>query len=134
MKLRAGDKISDMSLLTGTDTDGEAEYVLAVTAQGYGKLVSSSEFRAQARGGLGVVAIKFKNSTGDGDAVTCLRSVRKDDEVLVITTKGIMVRQQVSVIPSQGRAATGVKLQKLDGGDRISRVSIVPQYEETDLA
>jgi DNA gyrase subunit A len=43
-----------------------------------------------------------------------------------------MVRQQASSIPSQGRTATGVKIQKLDGGDRISSVSIVPRYEETE--
>jgi DNA gyrase subunit A len=127
MKMKKGDTIADMCLLSGSETD--ASFVLAVTAQGYGKLVGSDEFRATARGGVGVIAIKFK-SKGE-DAVTCLRAVGKNDEILVITAKGIMVRQQVSDIPSQGRTATGVKLQKLDGGDRISSVSLVPRHEET---
>jgi DNA gyrase subunit A len=130
MKMKKGDTIADMCLLSGSDSD--ASFVLAVTAQGYGKLVGSDEFRATARGGVGVIAIKFK-SKGE-DAVTCLRAVGKDDEILVITAKGIMVRQKVSDIPSQGRTATGVKLQKLDGGDRISSVSLVPRMEVEESA
>jgi DNA gyrase subunit A len=130
MKMKPGDTIADMSLLSGTDSD--ENFVLAVTKQGYGKLVGVDEFKAQGRGGVGVIAIKFKKSKEEADVVTCLRAVRKTDEILVITAKGIMVRQQASSIPSQGRTATGVKIQKLDGGDRISSVSIVPRYEETE--
>ncbi len=130
MKMKKVDTIADMCLLSGTDSD--ASFLLAVTAQGYGKLVGRDEFRATDRGGVGVIAIKFK-SKGE-DAVTCLRAVGKDDEILVITAKGIMVRQKVSDIPSQGRTATGVKLQKLDGGDRISSVSLVPRMEVEESA
>ena len=70
------------------------------------------------------------------DSVRCLRTVEDDNEILVISAKGIMVRQRVSDIPSQGRSATGVMVQKVDteNGDRISSVSIVPKYEETDDA
>ncbi len=66
--------------------------------------------------------------------MSCLRIVREDDEILVITAKGIMVRQKVSDIHSQGRAATGVMIQKVDveNGDHISSVSLVPKYEEAD--
>ena len=135
MKLRDGDTVADMNVINGSSSDEskDKEYVLAVTSRGYGKRVPTSEFRPQGRGGLGVIAIKFKSSTDD-DKVSCLRVVRDDDEVLLITSKGIMVRQKVIDIPSQGRAATGVMVQKVDveNGDNISSVSIVPKYEERD--
>lgn len=125
MKLKEGDAIADMNVLGGVDNDNE-EYILAVTSQGYGKRVPITEFRTQARGCQGVVAIKFKSRTGGEDIVTCLRTVKEEDEVLVITEKGIIVRQQVKNISSQGRQATGVLVQKLDAGDSITYVSIVP--------
>ncbi|ACI65720.1 predicted protein [Phaeodactylum tricornutum CCAP 1055/1] len=127
MKLREGDTIADMNVLSGKNK----EYILTVTAQGYGKRIATSEFRAQARGGVGVIAIKFKRGQEE-DKVSCLRIVKDDEEILVITARGIMVRQKASDIPSQGRSATGVMVQRVDDGDHISSVSIVPQYEEID--
>lgn len=136
MKLRDGDTVADMNVISGISSDEsrkKEEYLLAVTSRGYGKRVPTSEFRPQRRGGLGVIAIKFKGSIAD-DKVSCLRVVREDDEILLITSRGIMVRQKVIDIPSQGRAATGVMVQKVDvqNGDYISSVSIVPKYEERD--
>jgi DNA gyrase subunit A len=127
MKLREGDTIADMNVLSGKNK----EYILTVTSQGYGKRIATSEFRAQARGGVGVIAIKFKRGQEE-DKVSCLRIVKDDEEILVITARGIMVRQKASDIPSQGRSATGVMVQRVDDGDHISSVSIVPQYEEID--
>mgnify|MGYP006200725431 CR=1 FL=1 len=79
-----------------------------------------------------MIAIKFKKD--QEDEMHCLRTVTDEDEVLVITSRGIIVRQQVGDIPSQGRAATGVVVQRvdLDNGDYISSVSIVPSYDESD--
>ena len=128
MKLRDGDAIADLNVVSGSDVDSKS-YLLAITSKGFGKRVLTSEFRPKGRGGLGVVAIKFKS---DGDKMNCLHVVNEDDEMLLITAKGIMVRQQVSKIPSQGRAATGVLVQRLDKGDAISSVSVVPKYEESD--
>jgi len=143
MKLREGDTIADMNVLTkkkkGDDDspssaskDG-SEYVLAVTSSGYGKRIATDDFRTTARGGVGVIAMKFKAANED-DHISCLRIVHEDDEVLVITARGIMVRQKVRDISCQSRSATGVLVQKVDveGGDHISSVSIVPKYEESD--
>jgi DNA gyrase subunit A len=126
MKLRSGDRIADLNVLSGD----AAENVLAITAHGFGKRIATDEFRVQARGGIGVIAIKFKKLQ-EGDEMSCLLAARQDDEILLITSKGIMVRQKVSEIPAQGRSATGVTIQRLDGGDCISSVSIVPRYDET---
>jgi DNA gyrase subunit A len=138
MRLRDGDAVADMNVLNGSSANiiksGTQEYVLTLTSRGFGKRVPTKEFRAQARGGVGVVAIKFKDvKTGGQDAVTCLRTVKDDDEILVITAKGVIVRQQVKNISSQGRTATGVLIQKLDPGDHITSVSLVPKYEESDV-
>ena len=134
MNLRPGDSIADMNVLGSEESNKEKaesrEFVLAVTAQGYGKRIPRSEFRIQRRGGKGVVAIKFKKNTTD--EVGALVATHESDEILLITAKGIIVRQQLSQISVQSRSATGVLLQRLDDGDRITTVSLVPQYEETD--
>jgi len=132
MKLKTGDTLAGMNVLDSAKENSE-EYLLAVTSNGYGKRIRTSEFKSHNRGTTGVIAIKFK-STSFSDAVSCFRIVNEDDEVLVITDKGIIVRQKVAAIPSQSRAATGVVVQKIDAGngDRISAVSIVPKYEERD--
>jgi DNA gyrase subunit A len=130
MKLREGDTIGGMNVLGGSKK--EKEFVLCVTSQGYGKRISTDEFRATARGLVGVIAIKFKKAGGEQDRMSCFCIVNEDDEILVNTAKGVMVRQKVSRIPSQGRTATGVVVQKVDGGDHITSVSLVSEIEELD--
>ena len=106
--------------------------ILCVTSLGYGKRVSTDEFRTTGRGLRGVIAIKFKTTVAELDRMSCFCIVNEDDEILVNTLKGVMVRQKVSLISSQSRAATGVVIQKVDDGDGISSVSLVPKYEEQD--
>jgi len=129
MKLRDGDKVTDMSIVRKTPQKQD-QCVLAVTNNGYGKRMKLTEFNTRKRSGVGVIAIKFKDTSED-DAVNCLRIVDEHDEALLVTSQGIIVRQKVSDIPIQGRAATGVRVQKVDtdGGDVISSVSIVPKYD-----
>jgi DNA gyrase subunit A len=135
MKLKAQDTIADMNVLKSRNSDessqdDEKQFVLCVTANGFGKRVSPSEFRATGRGGVGVIAIKFKKATSSEDKLSCFCVVREDDEILVNTSKGVMVRQQVNQISLQSRSATGVMVQKVDNGDRITSVSVVPKEDE----
>ncbi len=130
MKLKQGDKIADMNILQGDDA--ESEYVLCMTANGFGKRVLPHEFRATGRGSVGVIAIKFKHSKVLDDKLSCFCVVKEGDEILVNTSKGVMVRQQVSQIPSQSRSATGVVVQKVDKGDQITSVSVVPRSDEME--
>jgi DNA gyrase subunit A len=136
MKLREGDTIADMNVLSGrTDgTGSQNEFVLCITSQGFGKRIPTNGFRTTGRGGVGVIATKFKKGQEEIDRVKSFCIVAEDDEILVITAKGIMVRQKVSDISSQGRSATGVTIQKVDSGDSIASVSLVPTYEEQDDA
>jgi DNA gyrase subunit A len=131
MRLRKGDRIADVNVLSGSDAKAR-ESVLTITKQGFGKRVATTDFPINARGGRGVIAIKFKKDVEDH--VSCLLAAQPDDEILLITSKGIMVRQKVANIPAQSRSATGVTIQRLDEGDHITQVSIVPKYEETDQA
>lgn len=124
MTLKKGDTIADMNVLGG----GRDESLLVVTKEGFGKRVRTDEFRTTARGGSGVIAIKFKAGRVN-DRVSTMRVVSEEEEVLLITSQGVIVRQKVRDIPCQGRAATGVLVQKVDviSGDSISTVSIVPK-------
>lgn len=128
MKLKEGDAITDVNVLRSNAT---TEHVLAVTKEGFGKRVRTSNFRTQLRGGSGVIALKFKAAATD-DSLACLRAVKDDDEILLTTEKGIIVRVRIADIPSQARTATGVLIQRLDEGDKISSVSVVPDYEEVE--
>lgn len=131
MTLKKGDTIADLNVLSGQSD----ECLLVVTKEGYGKRVLTEEFRTTARGGSGVIAIKFKAGRID-DRVSTMRVVNEEDEILLITNQGVMVRQRVKDIPCQGRSATGVVLQKVDvlAGDCIGAVSIVPSKEDVDDA
>ena len=129
MKLREGDEIANMSIME----KGENCYVLVVTEKGYGKRIPMGEFRSQGRGGLGVTAIKFKrNKEGEADDnLKCSTLVKDEDDVILVTKKGVIVRQKCDKIPVQGRSATGVMIQKVevDKGDKISNVSRVIKRE-----
>jgi DNA gyrase subunit A len=137
MKLRGGDTIADMNVVSGgTKVNGDAgeeEFILCVTEQGYGKRVSTSEFRVMGRPCSGVIAIKFKKWLTDQDRLACFFIVKEDDEILINTAKGIMVRQKVRQVPCQGRSGTGVVLQKVDESDMITSVSVVPSPEEEEV-
>jgi DNA gyrase subunit A len=109
-------------------------WLLAITNNGYGKRVPISKFRLQNRAGMGVRAMKFKS---DDDRLAAIHVVNPEDELMIITNRGIMMRQAVDAISLQSRNATGVRVQKLDDDDAISAVALVPpadEEEESDAA
>ncbi len=107
-------------------------WILTVTAGGYGKRVPVSQFRLQNRAGMGIVATKFRKA---GDRMASLRIVNAGMELMLITSRGIIIRQAVDAISCQSRAASGVRLQRLDEDDEIVAVALVPASDEeaTDL-
>jgi DNA gyrase subunit A len=72
---------------------------------------------------MGVLAIKFRKK---GDKLAALRVVNPDEEMMIVTNRGIIIRQAIDAISSQSRMATGVRVQKLDEDDAIMAVAIVP--------
>ncbi len=94
------------------EVNGEnGPWVLVVTTGGYGKRVPVGRFRLQNRAGKGLQALKFRSP---GDQVATLRVVQAGEEIMVVTNRGIMIRQSVDDIPCQSRQTRGVCLQKLD--------------------
>lgn len=104
-------------------TNGHGPWVLVITMGGYGKRVPVSQFRLQNRAGMGLVATKFRKSQ---DKLAALRVVSDDDELMMVTNRGIIIRQVVKAISPQSRMATGVRLQRLDEDDAIAAVALVP--------
>ena len=93
---------------------------------GYGKRVPVAQFRLQNRAGQGLMATKFKNRKTK-DKLATLRIVNNDDdEIMMVTNRGIIIRQAVNAISIQSRSATGVRVQRLDEDDAIIGVAIVP--------
>lgn len=106
--------------------------VLVITASGYGKRVPVSQFRLQNRAGKGIIATKFKSHLGK-DEVVALKVVDETEELMLISSRGIIIRQVVNAIPLQSRSATGVRVQRLYEEDSIAAVAIVPASgEESD--
>jgi len=101
--------------------------VLTVTQEGFGKRTPFKEYRIQSRGGKGITNIKITKKNGEAVA---MKSVTDKDEVMLISEKGMIVRSPVKDIRATGRSTQGVRLMKLDHGDRVaSAAKIVPEEE-----
>jgi DNA gyrase subunit A len=100
--------------------------VLAVTERGIGKRTDIKEYRVSHRGGKGVFTIKVSEKTGE---MVTLREVLEDDDIMIITTNGVIIRQSVAKVSVQGRNTQGVKLIRLDENDLVSDVASVVKEE-----
>jgi DNA gyrase subunit A len=112
--LTGGDRV--MAMETIAADGGQDSELLVVTENGFGKRTPLQEYRAQARGGKGIYTIRL---TGKIGRVSGARLVRENDELMIITAKGVVIRQGVPQISRQSRLAQGVTLIRLDNGDRV---------------
>lgn len=122
--LREGDKIVGFDVTEG----GDDSYVLVITNDGFGKRVKLDEFRQQGRGGIGLIATKFKNAQS---RLAALRVTADGEQIVIATANGIVVRQSVDEISAQGRMATGVRIQQLGEDDSV--VSVSPIVEPAGI-
>ncbi len=126
MKLRAGDKLIGCDIVP-RDYDAD---LLVVTSDGFGKRSKLSEFRPQNRGGIGLIATKFKSAAS---RLVALTIVEESDEIMVVTQNGVVSRIKADCISRQGRPATGVKIQNLMEGDTVCTINkIVDPDSDTD--
>jgi DNA gyrase subunit A len=116
MNLRDGDEVVSI------DPARDDTSILIVTDAGYGKRTQLHHFNRQGRGGYGVRGIRLTAQRGK---VVAAFMVGLEDEILVISSAGVMVRMQVREISSQGRDATGVRLVNLDTGQVVASVALV---------
>ena len=103
--------------------------LLVVGDNGVGKRTSFDDYRSQTRGGKGIITMKTTDKTG---AVAGAISVKEEDEIMLITVKGQMVRTKVKDIRESGRNTQGVYLVRLQKGDRLQGVARVVETEEDD--
>lgn len=128
IKIKAEDNLIGMGIL---DPQEEKSCLLVMTEKGYGKNIRVSEFRNQARAGIGVRCLRFRKTVKD-DRVSDAMIVQKDNEVMLVTKKGTMCRQKLSAISTQRREAQGVRILKLDSSDILVAMSQVIKEEEEE--
>ena len=120
-----GMNIADNDEVIGMQMDTQGDYMLIVSENGLGKRTRMSEFTSQNRGGKGVKCYKITEKTG---SVVGSKAVSDDNEMLMITTEGIMIRILCEDISILGRITSGVKLMNMD--DNITVASIAKVREE----
>jgi DNA gyrase subunit A len=118
---------SETEDLAETLTNGNVgPWVMIVTTSGYGKRVPVSQFKLYNRATKGKIATKFKQNRKFKDQLAALMVVNEDDELMLVTSRGIIIRQAANAISPQSRTATGVRVQRLDEDDAIAAVALVP--------
>ena len=122
-----GIRLKDMDEVVGMDTVKEDSEVLTVTEEGYGKRTSATEYRVQQRGGKGVINMKVTEKTG---AVVGLKVVRPNQELMLITQEGIVIRTNIDEISVISRNTQGVTLIKTENGDRVASLAVMDQKSE----
>ena len=121
IRLKADDRAISLDVVR-PDAD-----LFVVTDTGFGKRVKTERFNRQGRGGQGVRAIKLTAARG---FVVAAFMVHLDDEVLLASTGGVLIRTSVREVSSQGRDATGVRVMNLDEGHAVAAVAVVPSESE----
>ena len=119
-----GINLQDHDEVIGMQLNTQGDYLLIVSEKGYGKRTSVREFALQLRGGKGVKCYKIMEKTGN---VIGVKAVNEDNEVMMITTEGIIIRICCSDISILGRITSGVKLMNLE--DHITVASIAKVRE-----
>ena len=122
MKLGKGQRV--IALLTA---DGEQQSVLTATENGYGKRTPVSEYTRHGRGTQGMIAIQCSERNG---RLVGTRLVSKDDEMMLITTGGVLIRTRVSEVREQGRSTQGVRLINLDAGEKLAGLEKIVESDE----
>ncbi len=123
ISLRDDDEVVGMDVLAAGGT------ILSVTEQGYGKRTELEEYRVQSRGGIGIINIQTSDRNGKVIGVV---QVSNDDELMLITQQGKILRMAANTIRAIGRATQGVRLIDIEGDDRaVSIARLEEQDEET---
>ena len=123
MKLTDGDRMIDMSVI------GEDQTVLAITEGGYGKRTDPDQYREQGRNGKGIIAMKLTDKTGP---LVAQLTVTGEEDILLITNEGVIIRMAVDSISTIGRSTQGVRLMRLDDGTKIVGVARAEQEDEDE--
>ena len=122
IRLDEGDTVIGMESIV----QGSKSTLLAITENGFGKRTELDEYRVQTRGGKGVITYKITSKTG---TIVGIRIVNEDDDVMLITDTGTIIRINVTEISVLGRSTQGVTLMRTNEGKVVSIEKIVPEKE-----
>lgn len=124
MRLAEGEDLVDMIVID------ESKDILTVSANGYGKRSNVNDYRLQSRAGKGIKAGTFNELTGK---LVCLKQVTEDDDIMIISDGGTIIRMHCSSISKFGRASRGVRLMRLKDGI-VSNIAITERDDEAEAA
>ncbi len=124
MTLNDGDYVVDMAVIK------EGYEVITMTDNGYGKRSDIDDYRLQSRGGKGVKAGVFNAKTGK---LVNLKLVCADEDIMIITNNGTIIRVSASDISTIGRDTQGVRIMRIDDGTTVSKIAISPKSEDDDV-
>lgn len=116
--------------IVGMQLDTQGTHLLIASENGYGKRTNIQEFNLQRRGGKGVKCYNITEKTGN---VVGVKSVNEDNEIMLITTEGIIIRTMCQQISELGRVTSGVKLMNIEKGSKVKIASIAKVRESNDV-
>jgi DNA gyrase subunit A len=122
-----GINITDDERIIGMEIITDSVEVLTVTENGYGKRTSAIEYRKTARGGKGILAMKLTEKNGE---ICAIKPVKEDQDLMIITDQGQVIRTMMSGISMLGRVAQGVRIIRLKDGEKV--VAVEGMVEEDD--
>ena len=125
-----GMNLSFVDEIIGMQLHTQGKYLLLVSEQGLGKRTSIEEFTTQHRGGKGVKCYKITEKTGN---VVGVKAVNEENEIMMITTEGIIIRIMCNQISELGRITSGVKLMDIDKDSDVKVASIAKVRESNDI-
>jgi len=119
--LNRNDEIVSISILN------EDKIIFIITENGFGKMTKTSLYRSQARAGKGVKTYKITKKTGD---IVGAEIIEKEDEIMLISKDGVVIRMSASEVSTMGRDTQGVKVMKLNEGDKVVALAKIVLEEE----
>ncbi|NBX68053.1 MAG: DNA gyrase subunit A [Proteobacteria bacterium] len=124
MRLDEGDIVIGMAVAMPEDKTSQ---VLTVTQKGYGKRTLLDEYRVQGRGGSGIITMKITDKNGP---VVAVRQVKDEDDLIIASDRGKVIRTRVSEISEVGRVAQGVRLISMDDGETVGAVAKIVEKDD----
>ena len=115
--------------LVGMEVVDEKGLILSISENGFGKRTPLKDYRLTGRGGKGVINIKTTPRNGK---VVAILSVKEDSDVIIISKEGKIIRLESADIRQAGRSTQGVRLVRMEDGDRVAAASVVPETENGD--
>jgi len=125
MRLRKDDKVVGMDVIKSKVESLKSKvksYLLVVTENGYGKRTDLAEYRLQKRGGAGIKTAKITSKTGN---LVFSKLISDEEDLIVISKKGKVIRTKISQIPKLSRPTQGVRIMKLEEGDHVASATCI---------